>query len=71
MAADSCCAGSESDGSTPSPVPAAAGITIAVLQPAVTGFEYPLATPAFGWHPLHPLPASPVPKYLLLSVLLV
>lgn len=69
--ADSCCAASEPDESSPSSTPFPASITLAVLQPALPAFapapfNAPFDTPEFVG-----LRASPVPKHLLLSVFLV
>ena len=70
-AADSCCAASEPDESSPSSTPFAASITVAVLQAAVPMLApLPLDRP-FETPELVGLRASPVPKHLLLSVFLV
>jgi hypothetical protein len=67
--ADTCCAAAERDGSAQSPVvlalllePVAGSITAAAPATALTAAER---------HALHPVAISPVPRYLLLSVLLV
>src|SRR5262245_52160539 len=69
--ADSCCAASPGNHSTTTN---SAFVLIAALAPATV--PAPLAVPSTRapfdtWRALLPLPASPVPKHLLLSVLLV
>ena len=69
--ADKCCAGSERNDSATIPT-AFTSSAIAVLVPATVPLTVPTALPALqGWRALVPLPVSPVPKHLLLSVLLV
>ena len=69
--ADTCCASSEREESTPSTAFAAA-ISIAVLGP---GILLPAHVPALvlsdDWRTVSPLPTTPVPKHVLLSVFLV
>ena len=69
--ADSCCAASAQrrDSAAAGSMFASSGVialvaVIAVIAPVVT-------SPAQGWRALVPLPASSIPKHLLLSVLLV
>jgi hypothetical protein len=69
--ADSCCAASDSDESSPSSTPFALSITFAVLQPGLLVVAPQLATHSFQTLELVGLRASPVPKHLLLSVFLV
>lgn len=69
--ADACCAAASNR--TQSPL-AAASVTLSnsAALPAVIPFVVPVAVPALEeWRALVPLPVSPVPKHLLLSVLLV
>ena len=70
--ADSCCASSEGDDSSQSTPTAAAAISSAVLGPAIT---LPVSVPALvlkaTWRTSVPIPSTPVPKHLLLSVFLV
>ena len=69
--ADSCCAAFEDDSSQSIPTVAAA-MSSAVLGPAIT---LPLSVPALvlkaTWRTSVPIPSTPVPKHLLLSVFLV
>jgi hypothetical protein len=70
--ADSCCASSErEDSSQPSPTFVAA-VTTAVLG---GGIVLPSRVPSLvlsdGWRASAPIPATPVPKHVLLSVFLV
>jgi hypothetical protein len=69
--ADSCCAASErNDSSTTRTAFVSSGIV--ALAPVTVPLTIPTALPALqGWRALVPLPVSPVPKHLLLSVLLV
>jgi hypothetical protein len=70
--ADSCCASSEREDSTPSTPNVAALVSIAVLG---TGITLPVSVPALvlsdSWRAVVPIPSTPVPKHLLLSVFLV
>lgn len=70
--ADSCCASSEREESTPSTPAFAAAISIAVLGP---GILLPAHVPALvlsdDRRTVSPLPTPPVPKHVLLSVFLV
>ena len=70
--ADSCCASAEREESTPSTPAFAAAISIAVLGP---GILLPASVPALvvsdHWRTVSPLPSTPVPKHVLLSVFLV
>jgi hypothetical protein len=70
--ADSCCAAASNrhDSASPSSAFASSG-ALAPVQVAAA-LPAPHAVPALqGWRALVPLPVSPVPKHLLLSVLLV
>lgn len=70
--ADSCCASSERDEAGPSASLVAATISSAVLGTAIV---LPVSPPALvlseAWRTVVPIPVSPVPKHLLLSVFLV
>jgi len=70
--ADSCCAASERETSSPSAPTSVAAITVAVLGP---GIALPVTVPAIvlsdRWRTSSPMPTPPVPKHVLLSVFLV
>jgi hypothetical protein len=70
--ADTCCATSERENSSQSSPTFAAAITAAVLGPAIV---LPASSPALvlsdGWRTSAPIPITPVPKHVLLSVFLV
>ena len=70
--ADSCCALSEREDSSPSSPMFVAAITAAVLG---VGVVLPANVPALvlsdAWRTSAPIPAAPVPKHVLLSVFLV
>lgn len=69
--ADSCCAGSERTHSTttnPTVVPSGIATLAPAALPVVTSPDVPALQ---DWRALVPLPVSPVPKHLLLSVFLV
>jgi hypothetical protein len=70
--ADSCCASSEGEDSSPSTPTFVAAISLALPGP---GIVLPVSVPALvlsdGWRTVSPSPAPPVPKHLLLSVFLV
>lgn len=69
--ADRCCAASEHEDSTPSPSNAGFFLTLAVaLSPIPALLPEPEPHPDI-WRASVPLPASHVPKHLLLSVFLV
>ena len=70
--ADSCCASSERENSTqPSPTFVAA-ITAAGVGPAIVlSASVPALVLSDGWRTSAPIPATPVPKHVLLSVFLV
>jgi hypothetical protein len=69
--ADTCCAAASNRTDSPTAAASFALLNSAAL-PAVVSFVVPVAVPALqGWRALVPLPVSPVPKHLLLSVLLV
>jgi hypothetical protein len=70
--ADNCCVSSERDSSRPSNPIVAATVSSAVLGP---GTALPPNVPALvlsdKWRIVAPIPSTPVPKHLLLSVFLV
>ena len=70
--ADSCCASSERQTPGPSTPTFVATISSAVLGPAIV---LPANVPALvlsdAWRTVSPIPTTPVPKYVLLSVFLV
>lgn len=70
--ADSCCASSERDHSNQSSPTFVVVISSAVLGPGVV---VPVTVPALvlsdAWRASAPLPTTPIPKYVLLSVFLV
>jgi hypothetical protein len=71
--ADSCCLVSERKNSSDSPTPTfAATLSFAVIEPGVV---LPASVPALvlsdGWRTVSPIPATPVPRHVLLSVFLV
>jgi hypothetical protein len=70
--ADRCCAASERDDSSPTNPTAVAAITPAVLG---TGVVVPAPVPALvlsdDWRTAAPIPTTPVPRHVLLSVFLV
>jgi len=69
--ADTCCAASSSRTESPTAVSSFALVNAAAL-PALVPSVVPVAVHALeGWRALVPLLVSPVPKHLLLSVLLV
>jgi hypothetical protein len=69
--ADNCCAGSERNNSAATRA-AFASLGLVVLVPASIALVVMPSVPALEqWRALAPLPISPVPKHLLLSVLLV
>src|SRR5262245_22171474 len=69
--ADNCCAAA-SDRAQSSVAGPAFVLSIATALTAATSLVVPVVVPALQeWRALVPLPVSPVPKHLLLSVLLV
>jgi hypothetical protein len=69
--ADSCCAAASNRTESPVASPAFALASSAAL-PAVIAQALPVSSPALQeWRVFVPLPVSPVPRHLLLSVLLV
>ena len=70
--ADNCCASAEGKSSNQSSPTVVAATTVAVLG---DGIALPANIPALvlsdGWRTLAPLPVSPVPKHILLTVFLV
>ncbi len=69
--ADTCCAAASNRTESPTASTSFA-LSNSAAVPAVIPFVVPVAVPALqGWRALVPLPVSPVPKHLLLSVLLV
>jgi hypothetical protein len=72
MQADSCCATSERETSNPSNPTFVAVISSAVLG---SGIVLPASVPSLvlsdGWRTVAPIPLTPVPRHVLLSVFLV
>jgi hypothetical protein len=69
--ADSCCASSERGTSGPS-TPTFAVTISSVLGPAIVlPADVPVLVRSASWRTVNPIPASPVPKHVLLSVFLV
>jgi hypothetical protein len=70
--ADSCCAASDTDDSTPSSGAFSVALSVALGNSGLST-EVPVTAPAsFGaWRTHVPLPAGPVPKHVLLSVFLI
>jgi len=69
--ADTCCAGSERNDSTTTRttfVSSGTATLVVAMAPVVVA---PIVPALEEWRALVPLPVSPVPKHLLLSVLLV
>jgi hypothetical protein len=70
--ADNCCAASEREDSSPSAPTFVAPISPAVLEP---GVAMPASVPALvlsdNWRTVTPVPTTPVPRHVLLSVFLV
>ena len=70
--ADACCAASERENSSQSTPTFVAAISVAVLGP---GIALPASVPALvlsdEWRTLLPIPTTPVPRHILLSVFLV
>ena len=69
--ADRCCAASEHEDSAPSPSYGAFFVTLAVALSPIPGLLPAPEAHADIWRASVPIPASPVPKHLLLSVFLV
>lgn len=69
--ADDCCAGSERNESAPSRTSVAAATIAAPVPASAPLIVVPTAPALQEWRAFAPLPGSPVPKHLLLSVLLV
>ena len=69
--ADRCCAASEHEDSTPSQSNAAFFVTLAVALSPIPGLLPAPEAHADIWRASVPIPASHVPKHLLLSVFLV
>lgn len=69
--ADRCCAASEHEDSTPSQSNAAFFVTLAVALSPIPGLLPAPEGHADIWRASVPIPASHVPKHLLLSVFLV
>jgi len=70
--ADTCCASSEGQKSSPSTQSFVAAISLAVLGP---GIVLPASVPALvlsdDWRTYSPIPTPPVPRHVLLAVFLV
>jgi hypothetical protein len=69
--ADRCCAASEHEDSTPSQSNAAFFVTLAIAVSPIPGLLPAPEAHADIWRASVPIPASHVPKHLLLSVFLV
>jgi hypothetical protein len=70
--ADTCCALSEPDRSAPSPQGFSAPALNVVLEPATAHVLVPPQRPiADGWRTTVPVPRTPVPRHVLLSVFLI
>jgi hypothetical protein len=69
--ADSCCAGSERNDSATSRTTFVSSGTVALVVATVPVVVAPIVPALQEWRALVPLRVSPVPKHLLLSVLLV
>ena len=69
--ADSCCAGSERNDSATSQTTFVSSGAVALVVAIVPVVVAPIVPALQEWRALVPLPVSPVPKHLLLSVLLV
>ena len=70
--ADSCCASSEREESSPAPRLFAAAMSLAVLGPGVALTpSVPSLFVSDGWRVTAPIPTAPVPRHVLLSVFLV
>jgi hypothetical protein len=70
--ADDCCAAASNRHDSAAPNASFASSGALVLIPVAMALPAPQPVPALqGWRALVPLPVSPVPKHLLLSVLLV
>ena len=69
--ADRCCGASEQDDSAPSPSNAGFVVTLGVVpSPVPVMIPEPDARTAI-WRAFAPMPAAPIPRHLLFSVLLV
>lgn len=69
--ADSCCAASEPDDSTPSTAGFVPVVSLGAVASPIATADVRTAAPAAAWRALVPLPTSPVPTHLLLSVFLI
>jgi len=70
--ADNCCAGSErNDSATTRTSFVASGLIVALVPATIPLIVMPKAPALEEWRAFVPLPVSPVPKHLLLSVFLV
>jgi hypothetical protein len=71
--ADSCCAASETNDSTPSPGAFSLSLSAALVTSTLTTLAPIAAPPALfeAWRTHVPLPAGHVPKHVLLSVFLI
>ena len=69
--ADGCCAGSEQNDSAISQASFVSSGTVALVVATVPAVVAPLVPALQEWRAFVPLPVSPIPKHLLLSVLLV
>lgn len=69
--ADSCCAASDGDDSTPSSPNSAPTASLSTLASPIPLVVLPTRTAFEFWRALTPLPGTQVPKHLLLSVFLI
>jgi hypothetical protein len=70
--ADSCCAASDRNDSTPSPGAFSISLSVALMTSSLTTLAPIAAPPSFEtWRALAPLPVGQVPKHVLLSVFLI
>lgn len=69
--ADGCCAASEQDNAAPASSPLVFAVSLGVIPSPVPLVAPATATQSDAWRTLVPVPGTPVPKHLLLSVLLV
>ena len=70
--ADNCCAASErNDSETTRTSFVASGVIVALVAATIPLVVMPKAPALEAWRAFVPLPVSPVPKHLLLSVLIV
>ena len=70
--ADSCCAASDTSGSTPSPGGFSLSLSVALVTSTLTALAIAAPSTSFeAWRTHVPLPVGQVPKHVLLSVFLI